>query len=71
MYAQRYVEARSFFHFCCGKAMSMTYSEYVFVVLVMQHAMRMRYIAICVPSRSTIFAQNSLPPKLLNIKCVF
>jgi len=33
----------------------MTYSESVFVALVVQHAMRMRYIVICGLSGPTIF----------------
>jgi hypothetical protein len=39
---KRNIEARWCKHFCCGKAISITYSECVFVALVIQHAMRMR-----------------------------
>jgi hypothetical protein len=35
--------------------MSITYSECMFVALVMQHAMRMRHIVICDLPSSTIF----------------
>jgi hypothetical protein len=38
-----------------GKAMSMTYSECVFVTLVIQHAMRMRHVVMCDLPRCTIF----------------
>ena len=41
MYVQRNIEASLRNHRCCGKAISITYSETVFVVLVIQHAERM------------------------------
>ena len=40
-------EARSQNHCCHGKAISITYSECVFVALVIQHAMHMHHIVIC------------------------
>ena len=60
MYVERQTEARSRNHFCSGKAISITYSEYVFVALDVQHAMRMRHIFICGLPRSTIFF-HSIP----------
>ena len=42
MYVQRNTEARSCNHCRSGNAISFTYSEYVFVALLTQHAMRMR-----------------------------
>ena len=38
-----------------GKAISVTYSVYVTVASVVQHATRMRHIVICGPSGSTLF----------------
>jgi len=37
---KRNIEARSCNHCCSGKAVSITYSENVFVALVIQHAVR-------------------------------
>jgi hypothetical protein len=44
MYVQRNVEARSPNNCCREKAIGITYSECVFVALLVQHAMRMRRI---------------------------
>jgi hypothetical protein len=71
---------RSHNHFCRGKAISVTYSEYVSVALVIQHAKRMRRIIIpylaflFLPYFSTLFnkrhdfREKKYP---LNTKCVF
>jgi hypothetical protein len=44
MYVQCNNEARSHNHFCRGKAISVTYSECVFVSLTIHHAKRMRSV---------------------------
>ena len=44
MYAYRDLDARSCNHCCSGKAISITYPEYGFVALDVQHAIRMHHI---------------------------
>ena len=73
MYVQRNIDARSGNHFCCGKSISIIYSECVFVALGKQQAMRMHRILlfsvacsalpyfehkICVLIFSTTFVRN-------------
>ena len=48
-------EVRSCNHWCCGNAINITYSESVFVSLVIQHAMHMRRIVVCSLPSSTVF----------------
>jgi len=50
MYGPMYIkifETCSYNHCCSGKAVSITYSECVFVALYIQNEMRMRHTAIC------------------------
>ena len=62
---------------CSGKARSVTYSECLFVALVIQHAMRLRHNVTCGPSGFTLFFPhylingNEFREKFLNTKCVF
>jgi len=42
-----------------GKAISITYSEFVFVDLGIQHALRMRRVVVCGLSCSTVFFHNT------------
>jgi hypothetical protein len=55
MYVQRNIETRSCNHCSSGKAGSVTYSKFVFVILGIQHATRVRHIAICGLPHSKIF----------------
>jgi len=52
---KRNVEERSRNHRCRGKVISIKYSEYVFVALVVRHAKRTRHIVICDLSGYTTF----------------
>ena len=56
---KRNIETRSHNHCCSGKVISITHSECVSVALVIQHAMRMRHIAICGLPGSTAFSALS------------
>ena len=47
MYVYCYIQARSYSYCYTGKSINITYFEYVFVSLGIQHAMRMRCIVIC------------------------
>jgi hypothetical protein len=70
------IEARSGNHCCNGKALSITYSECVFLALGVQHVVHMRHIVMwsarlydifsCYPINGMIFLKN-----LLYKKCVF
>ena len=55
MCVERNIEARSCNHCCSGKAISVTYSECVFVALGILHAMLKPHIVICGLPCSAIF----------------
>jgi hypothetical protein len=73
------IQGRSRNHSCRGKAISMTYSKRVSVVLVIQHAKRMRRIilssvACTAPQYFSTFSHKRHDfrvKKLLNIKCYY
>jgi hypothetical protein len=78
MYVLRNIEARSRNCYCRLKAIIITYSECVFVALVIQHVVRMRRIILssvaCPTARFTDYLINSTiagEKKSLNIKYVF
>jgi hypothetical protein len=63
MYVQRNSEARSCKHCCRGKAISITYSECMFVTFCIQHKMLLRHIVICGLPGSTICIVPTLSHK--------
>ena len=42
--SKRNIEVRSCYHYCSGTTISITYSQCVFVALVIQHVMRMHHV---------------------------
>jgi hypothetical protein len=60
MYVQRNTEALSCDHCCRGKAISITYSDYVYLALGIHHAMRIRHIVTCGLPGSTVFFTHCL-----------
>ena len=72
---KRNLEALSCSHICRGKVISVTYSECVFVALVIQHANRVRHIillSVAVFLKALSHKQHDFrKKKILNIKCVF
>ena len=54
MYVRRISESSSRSH-CSGKAISITYYEFVPIALDIQQAMRIHHIVICDLPRSTVF----------------
>jgi hypothetical protein len=57
MFVQRNVKARSYINYCGGIPRIITYSEFVSVALVIQHATRMRHIVIRGLSGCTKFSR--------------
>ena len=55
MYVQQNIKERFCNHCCSGKAISITYSGCVSVLLSIQHAIRMSHIVICGLPVSNIF----------------
>jgi hypothetical protein len=56
----RYRKARSREHCCRGKEISITYSQFMFLALVIENAKRMSRIASCVQSGCTLFFPHYL-----------
>jgi len=63
------LRARSCIHFCSGKT-SITYFEYMFVTIGIQHAMRIRHVIICGLPCCTIFFHLPQKPHDFRKKCI-
>ena len=68
MHVKRNNEERSYNHCCSGKAISITYSEFVFVALVIQYAIRMRNIVMCPVRLHSIFPHYLINGTILGKK---
>jgi len=78
MYVQRNIEARSCEHCCSGKAIIITYSEFVFVVFAIQHEMRMSRIILAYVAcldiqyfRTTSLKRHDFRKNLSNVNIFF
>jgi hypothetical protein len=77
-YVPRKIGARSCNHFCSGKAVSITYSEWVSVALVIQHLMHMCRLVLSSVACPTVqyfstlsHKRHDFRKKILNLNCVF
>jgi len=70
MYIQSNVEAHSHNQCCCGKAISIKYSEHVFVALVFQHAKCMCHIKLSLVACLALQYFSTLTRKWYNYKKV-
>ena len=77
MYVQLNTEVRSCKHCHSGKAISIIYSDCVFLDLGIQHATHIRHIilssvaCLALPLLSILYHKGAIFFKLLNINCVF
>jgi hypothetical protein len=58
MQIQYHTEVHLCNHCCCGKAISITYSEFMFITFAIQHGICMHHIVNCCLSGSTIFGST-------------
>jgi len=68
MYVHRNIAARSFNHYCTGRAIRIAYSECVFAALVIHHAMRMRHIVALEWPSPQHYVHFLLNGKILSVK---
>ena len=62
------LRAGSYNHYRIGKSVSITYSEFVFVALVIQYAIRMRHIVMCPVRLHSIFPHYLINGTILGKK---